>query len=60
MAETRKPGTGNKQKKKFYSRKPVWVTNTITGKLLRSNQFMKQYNYLLLISKLNILIKLKL
>ena len=41
MTETRKPETGNKQKT-FYSRKHVWVTNTITRKLLRSNQYAKQ------------------
>ena len=59
MAETQKTGTGNKQKA-FYSRKHVRLTNTITRKLLISNQSAKQEKYLLLISKLNILIKLKL
>ena len=41
MAKTRKSGTGNKQKT-FYSRKNVWLTNTITRKLLTSNEFTKQ------------------
>ena len=41
MAETQKPETGNKQKT-FYNRKNMWVTNTITRKLLRSNQYAKK------------------
>ena len=43
MADTQKPGTGNKQKT-LYSKKHVWVTNKITRKLLRSNQYPNNTN----------------